>query len=41
VLRAATRLRGLIRSHGIRWIMRLPYSVSYPVEDAPPGSASF
>ena len=23
-----------------RWTMRLPYSVSYPVEDAPPGSAS-
>jgi hypothetical protein len=24
-----------------RWTMRLPYSVSYPVEDAPPGSVNF
>src|ERR1700686_417735 len=41
--RAATRPRGLNKT-GLtqerRWTMRLPYSVSYLVEDAPPGLVS-
>src|ERR1700682_726061 len=36
--RAAARSWGLKdRPYLSRWTMRLPYSVSYPVEDAPPG----
>ena len=40
--RTAARLRGLNATlpQSERWTMRLPYSVSYPVEDAPRGSVS-